>query len=137
MAEGHHGDGLPKARCRVPAGRKRVTISAGREHTGNGPTALHSSFTAAVIVTSGSSQSFAPLLDHAIIAFSPTSPGTGRRPRVLVYRRGSRAEDRLGLPTMSASVATTYEILDRLGLDPVVPDAGRLLSGKLPSAATH
>ncbi len=48
-----------------------------------------------------------------------------------------QAEDRLGLPTISASVATTYEILDRLGLDPVVPDAGRLLSGRLTSAAAR
>jgi maleate isomerase len=38
-------------------------------------------------------------------------------------------EEALGLPVLSASIATTYEILDRLGLDPVVPRAGALLSG--------
>lgn len=39
------------------------------------------------------------------------------------------AEDRLGLPVLSAATATVYEMLDRLGLQPVVPNAGRLLSG--------
>jgi maleate isomerase len=38
-------------------------------------------------------------------------------------------EEALGLPVLSASIATTYEILDRLGLEPVVPGAGTLLSG--------
>jgi maleate isomerase len=42
------------------------------------------------------------------------------------------AEDELGLPVLSAAVATTYEILDRLGLRPVAPRAGALLSGALP-----
>jgi maleate isomerase len=41
------------------------------------------------------------------------------------------AEDELGLPVLSAAVATTYEILDRIGLRPVVPRAGALLSGTL------
>jgi len=45
------------------------------------------------------------------------------------------AEQRFGLPVVSASVATTYEILARLDLDPVVPGAGRLLAGQLPVAA--
>ena len=45
------------------------------------------------------------------------------------------AEDELGLPVLSAAVATTYEILDRLGLRPVVPRAGALLSGSLPVGA--
>jgi maleate isomerase len=38
------------------------------------------------------------------------------------------AEDALGRPVLSAAVATTYEILDRLGLEPVVPRAGALLA---------
>jgi maleate isomerase len=37
-------------------------------------------------------------------------------------------EDELGLPVLSAAVATTYEILERLGLRPVAPRAGALLS---------
>lgn len=41
------------------------------------------------------------------------------------------AEERLGLPVISASVATTYEILDRLGLATVAPRAGALLAGRL------
>jgi len=39
-------------------------------------------------------------------------------------------EDRLGLPVISASVATTYAMLKRLGLSTRVPGAGALLSGK-------
>jgi maleate isomerase len=38
-------------------------------------------------------------------------------------------EDRLGLPVLSAATSTTYKILDQLGLKPVVPNAGSLLSG--------
>lgn len=38
-------------------------------------------------------------------------------------------EDRLGLPVLSAATSTTYEILDQLGIRPVVPNAGSLLSG--------
>ena len=38
-------------------------------------------------------------------------------------------EDLVGLPTVSAATATTYAILRALGLDPVVPAAGRLLAG--------
>ena len=38
-------------------------------------------------------------------------------------------EDEVGIPTISAAVATTYAILRALGLDPVVPAAGRLLAG--------
>ncbi|WP_049954842.1 maleate cis-trans isomerase family protein [Halostagnicola larsenii] len=41
------------------------------------------------------------------------------------------AEDTLGLPVFSAATATTYEILDNLGLSTQVPGAGRLLSGGL------
>ncbi len=40
----------------------------------------------------------------------------------------SLAERELGLPVLSAATATTYEILSALGRDPVVPDAGALLS---------
>jgi len=38
------------------------------------------------------------------------------------------AEQQLELPVLSASVATTYEILDRLGLKPLAPRAGALLA---------
>lgn len=44
-------------------------------------------------------------------------------------------EDRLGKPVLSASVATVYRILKELGLAPVVPNAGYLLSGKAAVAA--
>ena len=39
------------------------------------------------------------------------------------------AEDRFGLPVFSAATATTYEILDELGLSTQVPGARRLLAG--------
>ncbi|MDC9593907.1 maleate cis-trans isomerase family protein [Xenorhabdus sp. IM139775] len=39
-------------------------------------------------------------------------------------------EDRLGLPVISSSVATTYMILKQLGLSTCVPRFGSLLSGK-------
>ena len=38
-------------------------------------------------------------------------------------------EDECGLPVLSAATATTWAILGALGLDPVVPAAGRLLAG--------
>jgi maleate isomerase len=41
------------------------------------------------------------------------------------------AEQEIGLPVLSAATATTWEILTALGRDPVVPDAGSLLSGDL------
>ena len=41
------------------------------------------------------------------------------------------AEERLGLPVLSASVATVFDVLTRLGLRPVAPDAGSLLAGRL------
>lgn len=47
-----------------------------------------------------------------------------------------RLEDRLGLPVVSTAVCTVRRMLDHLGLEPVVPDAGALLSGRHPSAAT-
>ncbi|MEZ5121841.1 MAG: hypothetical protein R2736_09730 [Solirubrobacterales bacterium] len=40
-----------------------------------------------------------------------------------------RAEDQLGKPVLSASVATTFRILESLGLDTTVPGAGSLLDG--------
>ena len=39
-------------------------------------------------------------------------------------------EDRVGLPVISSSVATTYMMLKRLGLNTAVPGFGSLLSGK-------
>ncbi len=39
-------------------------------------------------------------------------------------------EDRIGLPVISSSVATTYMMLKRLGLNTAVPGFGSLLSGK-------
>ncbi len=47
-----------------------------------------------------------------------------------------RAEDRLGLPVTSTAVCTVRTMLDRLGLDPVVPGAGALLSGRFPARGT-
>jgi maleate isomerase len=39
-------------------------------------------------------------------------------------------EDRIGKPVLSAAVATVYQMLKRLNLKPVVPNAGFVLSGK-------
>jgi maleate isomerase len=39
-------------------------------------------------------------------------------------------QDSIGLPVLSASVCTTYQMLNKLGLKTVVPNAGALLSGK-------
>jgi maleate isomerase len=41
------------------------------------------------------------------------------------------AEQELGLPVLSASIATTFEILQRLDLAPIAPGAGALLDGRL------
>ena len=41
-----------------------------------------------------------------------------------------KVEDAIGLPVVSAAVCTTYQMLKKLGLEPRVPDAGALLSGK-------
>lgn len=41
-----------------------------------------------------------------------------------------RAQDRLGIPVVSASVCTTWSLLKRLGLPAQVPGAGELLSGR-------
>lgn len=45
-------------------------------------------------------------------------------------------EDEVGIPTLSAAVATTYAILRALDLEPVVPGAGRLLAGDASSITT-
>ncbi|MCY1357681.1 Maleate isomerase [compost metagenome] len=45
------------------------------------------------------------------------------------------AEDALGIPVTSTAVCTVRRMLDHLGLDPVVPGAGALLSGRYPAAA--
>ena len=39
-------------------------------------------------------------------------------------------QDRTGLPALSASVCTTFQMLQKLGLKTAVPNAGALLSGK-------
>ncbi|WP_375193218.1 Asp/Glu racemase [Marinobacter sp.] len=41
-----------------------------------------------------------------------------------------QVEDALGKPVVSAATCTTFQILKALGLDTVVPNAGRLLSGR-------
>ena len=43
-------------------------------------------------------------------------------------------EDASGLPVLSAATATVFTVLSELGLRPVVPDAGRLLSGEVTMA---
>jgi maleate isomerase len=45
-----------------------------------------------------------------------------------------RVQDRLGIPVTSTAICTTRRMLDHLGLDPVVPNAGALLSGRYPAA---
>ena len=42
-----------------------------------------------------------------------------------------KVEDMLGLPVLSASTSTVYQILKKLNLKPIVPNAGKLLSGSL------
>ncbi|MEU5607179.1 Asp/Glu racemase [Streptomyces sparsogenes] len=44
-------------------------------------------------------------------------------------------EDEAGLPVLSAATSTAFRILTELGLPPVVPDAGSLLSGRVTSPA--
>ncbi|WBB68206.1 Asp/Glu racemase [Micromonospora sp. WMMD812] len=41
-----------------------------------------------------------------------------------------RVEARLGRPVLTAATATVHQLLTGLGLDPYVPDAGRLLAGR-------
>jgi maleate isomerase len=44
-------------------------------------------------------------------------------------------EDAAGLPVLSAATATTYRILTELGLPPLLPGAGSLLSGRVTDPA--
>ncbi len=44
-------------------------------------------------------------------------------------------EDKIGLPVVSTAICTTRVMLDRLGLDPVVPNAGALLAESVRVAA--
>ncbi len=46
------------------------------------------------------------------------------------------AEERFGLPVLSAATATVFDLLGHLGLAPVVPRAGRLLSGTVAARAS-
>lgn len=46
-----------------------------------------------------------------------------------------QVEDELGVPVLTAATATARELLLALGLEPVIPDAGRLLSAGVPAAA--
>lgn len=39
-------------------------------------------------------------------------------------------QDRIGMPVISAAACTTYQMLEKLGLKTVAPNAGALLSGK-------
>lgn len=41
-----------------------------------------------------------------------------------------KVEDEVGIPVLSAAVATTHQMLTKLGLDPHVPGCGALLSGE-------
>jgi maleate isomerase len=45
-------------------------------------------------------------------------------------------EDRLGIPVTCTSICTTRRMLDHLGLEAVVPNAGALLAGKYPFVPT-
>jgi maleate isomerase len=46
-----------------------------------------------------------------------------------------RVEDECSIPVLSASIATTYQMLNRLGLEARVPGCGALLSGTFTKAA--
>jgi len=48
-----------------------------------------------------------------------------------------RIEDKLGIPTVSTAICTTRSMLDRLGLEPVVPGAGALLSLHKPAVKQY
>lgn len=45
------------------------------------------------------------------------------------------AEERLGLPVLSAATATAFDVLCNLGLKPVAPAAGALLAGRVTAPA--
>ncbi|HHW36995.1 MAG TPA: Asp/Glu racemase [Bacillales bacterium] len=42
-----------------------------------------------------------------------------------------KVEDMIGKPVLSASTSTVYQILKNIGLEPIVPNAGKLLAGSL------
>ena len=44
-----------------------------------------------------------------------------------------QVEDRIGIPVTSTAVCTARRMLDHLGLDATVPNAGALLSGRYPA----
>lgn len=46
------------------------------------------------------------------------------------FQSVQQVEDRLGLPVTTAAISTAYCMLKRLGLEPVVSQAGSLLSGR-------
>ncbi len=46
-----------------------------------------------------------------------------------------QVEDELGVPVLTAATATARQLLLSLGLDSVVPDAGRLLAASVPASA--
>jgi len=48
-----------------------------------------------------------------------------------------RAEDKLGLPVTSTSICTTRRMMRAIGLDPVMPDAGYMLSANNKSTASR
>jgi maleate cis-trans isomerase len=55
------------------------------------------------------------------VAIMSMGPSLGANPE---------AERRTGLPVVSASVCTAFQMLERLGLKSVAPNAGTLLSGR-------
>lgn len=46
-----------------------------------------------------------------------------------------RVQDALGIPVTSTAVCTTRRMLEHLGLEPIVPNAGALLAGRYPVVA--
>lgn len=46
-----------------------------------------------------------------------------------------RVQDALGIPVTSTAICTTRRMLEHLGLEPTVPNAGALLAGRYPVAA--
>jgi maleate isomerase len=46
-------------------------------------------------------------------------------------------ENRLGIPVISTAVCTTRRMLDHLGIEAIVPNAGALLSGRYPASPMH
>ncbi len=60
-------------------------------------------------------------VDAVVISACVQMPSLGAVPE---------AERRTGLPVVSASVCTAFQMLQRLGLKTVAPDAGTLLSGR-------